>query len=340
MVRIVIDKAFSDWFISNMNLSNEVFEDYLDFIKYLNSDLEVFTDLTYDNGQEIHPILLNLINSNNPTISNFNSVSEVCNKKFIKTCPCYTLFFVSINDQEAISITERSGIEIFTTTSFVEKWRFYITGRMRELTIPVGPEGFDSWSKLKLFTHPVRSLIICDPYILSDESKIKTNVIRLLETLLSLCNITGIQKISIVTTDSKQEKSNKYWGQIFDEILQIRNQFKEVEINVFRYPKNVKGHFRAIFTPYWMIYSGNSFNYFDEKGKILDNIKDNIAFHSPFLKSYSKMMSSRLIDVKSYIQKSIDEEKSLSHIEPTKRRYSSVEISGDFLPKLIQDYLA
>ena len=184
MLRIVIDKAFSDWYIKNANMNIDVFSDFLEFIKYLDNKLEVFTDMLIDDENSIHPLILNLINSNVPRISFFKTIVEVSSPEFFNDCPSYTMLFINISQEEAEIFIANYGVEVFTPTSFTKKWQYYITGRGRELVQSVGPKGFDSWNRLESFNHPFSSIIICDPYILSDEKKIRSNV-RVLRGILN-----------------------------------------------------------------------------------------------------------------------------------------------------------
>lgn len=132
-----------------------------------------------------------------------------------------------------------------------------------------------SWSGLNKISHPMNSLLISDNYILNSENDISNNLIPLLNALLPAYLDKINFQILIVSKDLEDKLLDKRYTFLSQQISQkIKRPFK-IELTLITASIG-KNHDRHIFTNYFMLESGNSINYFDEKG----NVKVNTYLHA------------------------------------------------------------
>ncbi len=340
MIRIVIQNKFLDWIIQQ-DQEQRLVRDFFSFLEGLDHELEIVSDHPYPSKHDtVHPILRLMLNYNNPSYRHLDNINHIYEESFTTDCTSYAMFFLFDPDTDQVNRLTALSFEVFTNMNFQTKWHAYVTGNYREeLFQPVSRAGFDSWSKLNSFKHPSNSIIICDPYLLSNRADMDTNICKLIEQLIELDRTSECKHFYIITTDGLKLKSNDYWIKAYDRLADVTKQYPNIEVSVFRYPGNLADHSRGIFTAYWYIQSGNSFNYFTDKNVVRDNIKDNISFNMTFLKRNRRVIEERLKDIELYISKSIDDTKAIGMQELSKRKFSSVDSTATLLPPLIDDFL-
>lgn len=147
----------------------------------------------------------------------------------------------------------------------------------RQYTKNVFPE-LDSWAKLMDYQSPCSDIIICDQYIIKNESLLDFNLYKL---LLQLCYSSTQSKMNIVIFTLKETNGcqcvdcsilkNK-----IQQILEEKTGLKPNVAIITGSSQKLGEHDRTIFTNYKLYNSGDSFNYFDSKGS---KITDGRFFH-------------------------------------------------------------
>lgn len=134
----------------------------------------------------------------------------------------------------------------------------------RQYTKNVFPE-LDSWAKLMDYQSPCSDIIICDQYIIKNESLLDFNLYKL---LLQLCYSSTQSKMNIVIFTLKESNGcqcvdcsilkNK-----IQQILEEKTGLKPNVAIITGSSKKLGEHDRTIFTNYKLYNSGDSFNYFN-----------------------------------------------------------------------------
>lgn len=170
----------------------------------------------------------------------------------------------------------------------------------RQYTKNVFPE-LDSWAKLMDYQSPCSDIIICDQYIIKNESLLDFNLYKL---LLQLCYSSTQSKMNIVIFTLKESNGcqcvdcsilkNK-----IQQILEEKTGLKPNVAIITGSSKKLGEHDRTIFTNYKLYNSGDSFNYFNSKGEIITDgrffyvhslvSKDNKMTACLFLKDMQKL---------------------------------------------------
>ena len=131
---------------------------------------------------------------------------------------------------------------------------------------------FDCWIHLLAFSLPLTDIIIVDPYILknkdTDTDTIDINLIGLLETLSNVINV----KTNIIIFTHPGNIDIDYPA-LLPKIRTALNKTTKVQPN-FTLVKTSKEHDRTILTNYKRIYSGDTFNFFNNKGERITKGKE------------------------------------------------------------------
>ncbi len=142
---------------------------------------------------------------------------------------------------------------------------------------------FGSWKDLEQYWHPTTSLIIYDPYLLNEKASLCTNLIPMLDALIS--PLEACVEVLVIGADLRGRDVKRVW---FNNAAEV---FEELKANWKKMPAQcslgilindsgeLKEHDRAIITPYLQIRSGDSFIYFDGTGKYLTK-GTTISFHA------------------------------------------------------------
>lgn len=129
-----------------------------------------------------------------------------------------------------------------------------------------------SWDDLKSVKTPLTDILIIDNYILKDIELDFYNITGLLKGLINIDSINHSVSLTIITEDTTTPQ-DKFKPKIEKWLVKLEEKLKEtiplVQFNVSASILTLKGqnHDRAILTNYAWINSGNSFSYFNEKGK-------------------------------------------------------------------------
>ncbi len=144
-----------------------------------------------------------------------------------------------------------------------------------DLKLRIGSDKFSKWEDLENFSLPFTELILVDRYIFSDSDLASVNYTGIIKAL---------HKNKQVRTNIIIYTSENDCSLTFDEIKKLTNKVidKNVpkpKITLIKAKQSVIEHDRTIWTNYFRIYSGDSFNYFDSKGEKITRGKE-IQFSS------------------------------------------------------------
>lgn len=133
----------------------------------------------------------------------------------------------------------------------------------------IGGDGFVQWNDLVHFSLPITDIIIVDPYISSDPSLLNYNLLPFLDCLSN--NVKSKINIIIYT-----DKDNSLPYEVLSPIIRkslnnktgVNPNFTLIKYSDKRGVPSKAEHDRTIFLNYIRINSGDTFNYFNNQGKI------------------------------------------------------------------------
>lgn len=141
----------------------------------------------------------------------------------------------------------------------------------------ISSPNFSSWNDLLPFSLPLTDIIVVDPYILknkdTDTDTVDINLIGYLETLSSVIKA----KTNIVIFTNPRNIDVDY-PELLPKIRAVLNNNTNVQPN-FTLVKTYNEHDRNILTNYKRISSGDTFNFFNNKGQKITKGKE-IAYSS------------------------------------------------------------
>ena len=247
------------------------------------------------------------------------------------------MFFIDATAEDCNALRSRHGYEFFCPENFETAWmKFYTRDDRADLFLPVSKKGFNSWNLLQNFKHSFLTAIVIDPYILDNKDLIVNNINKIIDELLRFSSCNKKIEVLVITTDNAKELSNAGWEERYKILSQVVANYQNVEVILFRYPKNIPDHARGVFTNYWYIYSGNSFTYFNNNGQMRGNINDNIFFFMNFYKRTIGLLKERLHDAEDFINASKNDLIKIGVQELKKRRFATTPIADDYMPALIK----
>jgi hypothetical protein len=196
---------------------------------------------------------------------------------------------------------KRFGLEFINPTNLSDRWQLHYSRRIdmnrkttKDSEIP-DDQRFDSWEKIKSFSHPLNSIILIDRYLLKWKTKkefekdLKNNILPLFKNLLiERADETPIE-IMIVSEFEENPKEDSIRESHSRLVTRLREETKKViNLNLIAYKKFSSKtiypfHDRLIITNYFYIESGAGFKIFDNNG-IRETIETNteIKFRSIF----------------------------------------------------------
>ena len=314
-----MDKEFIDNFFINYSKENIYHVDLQKFFKKLKGYRLV---MNYNNLDEFekgvleNPFLEMLINEFAPEI---NFVPDLMDKLtnidfYIVDNYPFKLFFVEGSEKTNTKASLNFGYEFISSSEIDKKWKNYYSERndkkMKVTKNKKYPEElrFDSYEKLKNFSHPLNSIIIIDRYVLINSKgtqEITDNLIPLLKNLIN--NIPEKLNIELMILTRKFDTDLiSTWKFL---MKKIRKTFPDIEIKVGivrdekkLYPKGHHGiHGRRIITNYFTIFSEDSFTFFNSNGST--KAVSDIRFAFNFETNNWQALQFELSEVRDYIDK-------------------------------------
>lgn len=215
---------------------------------------EIFKLLTDGRGETKKPRAEKKINTHGGIISGDYSPSTF-----------FCLVEPLVKNREKIKTN--NGYLVGFEDDYISKWT-ELSFRCRSTLIPIdknNPDSLKSWDDFGLFLLPFTDVIICDAFILSDVSLIKSNLLELWKRLDSFNPVK--YNLLIVTNEGNPKMDIK---KEFDKLNEYRidNNLKANLSLVFSSYID-KEHDRNIFMNYIRVKSGDSFNYFNSALKII-----------------------------------------------------------------------
>ena len=195
------------------------------------------------------------------------------------------------------------GQEVKTISSLFldDDYQFTINKSTKELT---------SWCNLQKFVSPCSDIIIADKFIFSDKNLLEFNIYKIIEQLISLV---GNSKINILffTLKSKMDSSCK---EIIPEVkYRVKEKIgKEPNVTIIAAQTIIEEHDRTIFTNYKLYNSGDTFNYFGSKNKLITNGRY-LHIHSNALTENMKNSFKFIEDMQNIVAKLLKENTDCIH---------------------------
>ena len=320
MVEIYIDYRFFDSLAKIYNSSNKIHQNFKDFIKLVDKPT-IYTNISEEELDKLveSNMFWWMLTEKVPKIIFNMEESKFSQPEVINNGTAFKIFFLDFKANECAKFSQKYGFAFFNVESFEEQWKpFYFDLDREDLDLPVtnnencNPR-FDNWGILEKFNFPLNTILISDPYILGDKSLIRSNLSQIIKKLLANVPSDISIEIIITTTDGPKDLSNTAWedrwSALKEDLKSNLDNRLDLKFALYRYPKNIPDHARFILTNYWFIKSGNSFTYFDERGKLKNNIKDDIIFRLSLLKTTQNLIKERLLDAKLFVSKSENEPK-------------------------------
>jgi hypothetical protein len=192
---------------------------------------------------------------------------------------CYVSFDVNqlssvylIDDEKIDNIKKKGAIligGIGEEIKLIESFFLHNDDYKLDRKLRIGGPNFTNWEDLGKFQFETSDILIFDPYIISDQNSIRTNLLPLLRVLStkSFC------KVNIVIYTKVQEDFLTY-DQVKTQIKEVVSESTGVKSTFtlvrYRDQRDVRSpqaeHDRTIFTSYCRYYSGDTFNYWKEDG--------------------------------------------------------------------------
>lgn len=149
--------------------------------------------------------------------------------------------------------------------------KLYVTAEDQEFEFETTAVSIGNWRNLGAYTTPCTDILISDRYILSRKSLLGKNLYSIINTLVQKTSNLSINIVIMVERNA------------IDANIDLENVSETIKDNVgdivgvepkvtfalcSKQPKKVLFHDRLILTNYRAITSGDSFNYFNEQGKV------------------------------------------------------------------------
>jgi hypothetical protein len=174
----------------------------------------------------------------------------------------------SLKDKGAILVGEvGEEIEVISLLFLLnEDYKF-------DKKLKIGGTEFTKWQDLEKYALAVSEILIFDPFILSDTSLIESNLLPFLKVMAKKAS----NKLNILVFVSLEKTSVQYQTisssirQAVKEVTSISPNFTMITVRNQRGEKSNLEHDRTIFTNYFRVYSGDSFNYFKSDGTKITN---------------------------------------------------------------------
>src|SRR5690606_10736100 len=168
-----------------------------------------------------------------------NLKSNIKNESIFAKSAKRTIFFTCLDSDNSLKLSEKYGHMIISLQDISKSWEFaqkFREGVQMKVTksILIKESGrFDKWSKLTLFSHPFKNLLVFDKYLLKTHTRsdLFTNVIPLISNLLKSEN----PQYEILITIISEIKIGFALQQYTDQLS--RHFHKNIKFNIIRHSK-------------------------------------------------------------------------------------------------------
>ena len=239
------------------------------------------TETTFDNAFPNRPLKTNsAIHFNSEQLSSIYWIDDADGYKLLGAgAVLIALLGEEINETQKIFLNQEDYI-------FDKKWR-------------INDDGFKSWDEIKEYSLPLTDIIIVDRYVISDKTIIEVNLHSLISALLHPCQ-SKVNLVIIVHPDNIGDDENEIIKNIKKCINDQTTKASKVTLI-----KTRKEHDRTIITNYNRIYSGDSFNFWDNGGNKITNGKE-IIYSSNGKFENHQLVKAMIKDLQDIIDKNPD----------------------------------
>jgi hypothetical protein len=253
----------------------EIWRDWFRFVRE-KTDIDLATnlkveDLAYDVNSSLTKQLIDDYYQGKEHIKiNTNRLENCTAKDLVLNSDKPT--FIFRNELKNTEITEeKTGFCCINGESFYKKWQHYFKSKAYSISKINTENQLQKWSDLFInYQYPSNAFLIADNYIFSYKPNIPNNLLKLLKELLKLSkNVKGEIDL-IIIADEFYKDQNKIEVDIEDLHKQVERYLRDWSfINVNLCIVKAKYHDRLIMSNYFIVNSGNSFNYFNYGATIL-----------------------------------------------------------------------
>lgn len=342
ILNIYIQKSFWENFAHFYEANDDYWQDFKQWTEKFLPKFRLYVECEQGDFFQLaneNPFIKNLHNSINISGLYFfpNLSTEIHNLPFYQTenYP-FRFFFTHENKETCTTLAQRFGFMYFTLSELANQWETFYSlrpdAKMVVTPSPNQPNRFDSWERLREFTHPLNSILIFDHYILQDKTnrqgqlirKKEDNLFQLLQNIIVPSSLEIPISIIIFAEKAKFHRWNLSTNSlqtsntiqlIYEDILaelnrlfQDRNvsfNFSIVEYDVtthqtvFDNPNYNKIHDRYLITNYFCIESSGGFGLLKPSSDALLTTKITFDFH--FHSLNTNYITFVLNNIKSYI---------------------------------------
>ncbi|MDR1556547.1 MAG: hypothetical protein LBS88_05890 [Tannerellaceae bacterium] len=223
---------------------------------FIDASREKFYDLIKTN--KFFTTLLKQFQSNDIDIR-FYRLEEMETRQddFFNEVDPHALFFIE-NTEKCRKLAEEYGM-IFVSNEIRNDFAECIFGYETDyVSISKKENKLRSWDFISRYKHPCNALIISDNYILSDNKKMKNNLLKLIDKLLPGKLERDFQLI-ILTGNARE---NLHIESCYSFLSEQINRLRDYHIELKIVAKSIDNHDRNILTNYLWISSGYGFSIF------------------------------------------------------------------------------
>lgn len=177
--------------------------------------------------------------------------------------------FIFRNNLPNAEITEeKTGFCCITGASFFEKWQHFFKAKTFSISKNTTQNQLSKWSDLFAeYRYPSNAFVIADNYIFSYKPNIKNNLLKILKELLnSAKQVTTEIDLIIIGEGFYKERDSDNEDISIDKLHREVTKYLRDELKFYNFNLCIvkaKYHDRLILSNYFVINSGNSFNYFN-----------------------------------------------------------------------------
>ncbi len=175
--------------------------------------------------------------------------------------------FIFRNSLKNDEITEENtGFCCITGTTFFEKWQHFYKAKTFSISKNTTQNQLSKWGDLFAeYRYPSNAFVIADNYIFSYKPNIKNNLLKILKELLnSAKQVTS--EIDLIIISESFYKENGSTEISIDKLHREVTKYLRDDLKFYNFNLCIvraKYHDRLILSNYFVINSGNSFNYFN-----------------------------------------------------------------------------
>jgi hypothetical protein len=300
MLNTVIDKNILEEFIAVRPTTNQ-FEDitahdlWNSFFKYLKSgsNLQISADISeLDANYPLMTVLNSLTTGRDGTKFIIEKFKKPHNGKLPGKIDINTVFLLDLNDDDINKLRKKNGLAFIGKDKLLEDWsKVCFFNNTKIFPITKKEKKFEGWPKVSKYVYTLTDVLFVDSFIFSDQSLLESNLYPLLYYLTKNAS----KSVNLTILSYQNPKYPIKLKELYEEIKRYLTE-KQVRVNlsIALATRDKKPHDRAVISNYFMITSGDSFNYFNSKGEVITKGTD-IRFESFCNPSISKSADARIV---------------------------------------------